>query len=153
MYTGGVKMLKKPKRQRFFSKSTWKLAGIIGLFVGIAFFISWIGEFASTKTPEVYTAKQYNSPKQALTFQGEEVKRKDVELEFAKQSQTKDTSQQANVTFTKVRGASDEKKGKTYNFFALSLIFIGIGIVLALVMYYQQASGKESTFELESVKK
>lgn len=146
-------MSRKSKKATFFSKSTLKLIGIIGVFAATALFISWIGEFASTKTPEVYTAKQYNSPKQALTFESEKTQVKEMQLEFTKPAQTKDTSHQANVTFTKVRGTNDEKKGRTYNFFALSLIFVGVGVILTIIMYYQQVSGKESTFKLDTVKK
>lgn len=145
------------KRRRFsslFSKSALRLIGIIALFIAFAVSMSWIGDFASTKAPEVYTARHYDAPKQALTFQSEETRALDVALTFDKQSQSsKATSEQKDVVFTKVRTSEEEQKGRTYNFFGISFILLLIGGVVVALMYYQQESGKKSTFQIESVKK
>lgn len=146
-------MHKQKKLNKLFSKSAFRLIGVIVLFIIFALFVSWIGEVASTKTPEVYTPKQYNAPKQALQFQQEDQQHTEISLAFDQQSKTKSGSDQKSVVFTKVRSNDESKKGRTYNFFGLSLIFIGVGVVIAMAMYYQQASGKQSTFEIESTKR
>lgn len=146
-------MFRNLKIKELFTKQTGRAAGIIFIFVILALFISWMGTVASVKKQEVYTPKQYDAPKVTLQFQPTESNMKQKDVVFDQKSQVQDGSQQKPVVFTKIRSSEEEKSGKSYNFTLLSIILLAAGVILALTVYYHHASGKKSTFEIETVRR